>query len=185
LSGQIRPELPSVKYNNITGLMVNTANGDKATAADMKKFEVENPLKTVAGTEDAYKPIAKGMLKTVGAALTKVGAPLPTALLDGYFISKQVQEDRPAAEIAADPLNWLGLALMSPATKAATRLGGGVALRGILTLGLAAPAIAATSTIAGIALAGTTAYQAYKEYDRFQNEKGLIYNYFNPEAKAV
>ena len=185
LSGQIRPELPSVKYNNITGAMVNTATGDKATAADMKNFEVENPLKTVAGTEDAYKPIAKGMLKTVGAALTKVGAPLPTALLDGYFISKQVQEDRPAAEIAADPLNWLGLALMSPATKAATRLGGGVALRGILTLGLAAPAIAATSTIAGIALAGTTAYQAYKEYDRFQNEKGLIYNYFNPEAKAV
>ena len=184
-SGQIRPELPSVKYNNITGLMVNTANGEKATAADIKKFEVENPLKTVAGTEDAYKPIAKGMLKTVGAALTKVGAPLPTALLDGYFISKQVQEDRPAAEIAADPLNWLGLALMSPATKAATRLGGGVALRGILTLGLAAPAIAATSTVAGIALVGTTAYQAYKEYDRFQNEKGLIYNYFNPEAKAV
>ena len=185
LSGQIRPELPSVKYNNITGAMVNTATGDKATAADMKNFEVENPLKTVAGTEDAYKPIAKGMLKTVGAALTKVGAPLPTALLDGYFISKQVQEDRPAAEIAADPLNWLGLALMSPATKAATRLGGGVALRGILTLGLAAPAIAATSTVAGIALVGTTAYQAYKEYDRFQNEKGLIYNYFNPEAKAV
>jgi len=58
-------------------------------------------MPVLAGTEDAYKPIKKSMLKTVGKTLAKVGAPLPTALIDGYFVGKQIQEDKPAAEIAS------------------------------------------------------------------------------------
>jgi len=185
LSGQIRPELPSVKYNDITGAMVNTATGDKATAADMKNFEVENPLKTVAGTEDAYKPIKKNFLNTVKKSLLKVGAPLPTAVIDSYFIGKQIQDDKSALDIAKNPLNWLGLATMSSATKAATRLGGGSALSGILRLGLSLPVIAGVSKIATVAGLGALAYGAYDQYNKYKENEGLVYNFFNNSSQEI
>ena len=190
LSGQIRPELPSVKYNDITGAMVNTANGEKATAADMKKFEVDNPLKTVAGTEDAFKPIEKSMLKTVGRTLAKIGAPLPTALIDGYFVGKQVSEDKPAAEIAKDPLNWLGLATMSSLTKAGGLTKAGAAAPGtmssILRMGMSPGLIRGVSRFAGLpGLAISTAMTAYDQYNKYKNEEGLIYNLFNDKAEPI
>jgi len=185
LSGQIRPELPSVKYNNITGAMVNTANGEKATAADMKKFEVDNPLKTVAGTEDAYKPIKKSMLKTVGRTLAKIGAPLPTALIDGYFVGKQIQDDKSAVEIAKDPLNWLGLATMSTLTKVGGVTGSGTA-NSILRMGMSPGLIRGVSRFAGLpGLAISTALTAYDQYEKYKNEEGLIYNLFNDKATPV
>jgi len=190
LSGQIRPELPSVKYNDITGAMVNTANGEKATAADMKKFEVDNPLKTVAGTEDAFKPIEKSMLKTVGRTLAKIGAPLPTALIDGYFVGKQVSEDKPAAEIAKDPLYWLGLATMSSLTKAGGLTKAGAAAPGtmssILRMGMSPGLIRGVSRFAGLpGLAISTAMTAYDQYNKYKNEEGLIYNLFNDKAEPI
>ena len=63
------------------------------------------------------KPNTKSVLKTVGRTLAHIGAPLPTALIDGYFINKQMDEGKSTAEIAKDPLNWLGLATMEPLTK--------------------------------------------------------------------
>jgi len=81
--------------------------------AQIKAWATENPMPVKAGTEDALKPIKGNLLKTVGKSLAYVGAPLPTALIDSYFVGKQISEDKPAAEIAKDPLNWLGLATMS------------------------------------------------------------------------
>jgi len=184
-SGQIRPALPNVQYNDVTGVVTNTATGNKATAADMKNFEVENPLKTVAGTEDAYKPIKKNFLNTVKKSLLKVGAPLPTAVIDSYFIGKQIQDDKSALDIAKNPLNWLGLATMSSATKAATRLGGGSALSGILRLGLSLPVIAGVSKIATVAGLGALAYGAYDQYNKYKENEGLVYNFFNNSSQEI
>ena len=61
--------------------MVNTSNGTPIKPGELKTFAADNPISVEAGTEDAFKPIKKNFLKTVGKTLAKVGAPLPTALL--------------------------------------------------------------------------------------------------------
>jgi hypothetical protein len=102
-----------VKYNKDAGTFVNTTTNAPDTNFNAKTYAQDNPIEVKAGTEDALKPIKGNLLKTVGKSLAYVGAPLPTALIDSYFVGKQISEDRPAAEIAKDPLNWLGLATMS------------------------------------------------------------------------
>ena len=179
------PPLPAIRYNNITGAMVNTSNGTPIKPGELKTFAADNPISVEAGTEDAFKPIKKNFLKTVGKTLAKVGAPLPTALLDSYFIGKQIQDDKPAAEIAKDPLNWLGLATMSTLTKVGGVTGSGTA-NSILRLGMNPGLIRGISRFAGIpGLAISTALTAYDQYDKYKNEEGLIYNLFNDKAKAV
>tara|TARA_B110000305_G_scaffold72598_1_gene81430 strand:- start:620 stop:2500 length:1881 start_codon:yes stop_codon:yes gene_type:complete len=179
------PPLPAIRYNNITGAMVNTSNGTAIKPGELKTFAADNPISVEAGTEDAFKPIKKNFLKTVGKTLAKVGAPLPTALLDSYFIGKQIQDDKPAAEIAKDPLNWLGLATMSTLTKVGGVTGSGTA-NSILRLGMNPGLIRGISRFAGIpGLAISTALTAYDQYDKYKNEEGLIYNLFNDKAKAV
>ena len=179
------PPLPAIRYNNITGAMVNTSNGTAIKPGELKTFAADNPISVEAGTEDAFKPIKKNFLKTVGKTLAKVGAPLPTALLDSYFIGKQIQDDKPAVEIAKDPLNWLGLATMSTLTKVGGVTGSGTA-NSILRLGMNPGLIRGISRFAGIpGLAISTALTAYDQYDKYKNEEGLIYNLFNDKAKAV
>ena len=124
-------------------------------------------------------------LKTVGKSLAYVGAPLPTALIDSYFVGKQISEDRSAAEIAKDPLNWLGLATMSTLSEIS-----GVSKPGkmnaALRLGMSPGLIRGVSRFAGIpGLAISTALTAYDQYNKYKNEEGLIYNLFNDKAKAV
>ena len=151
----------------------------------LKAFAEETPIPVQAGTEDAFKPIKKNFLKTVGKTLAKVGAPLPTALLDSYFIGKQIQDDKSAVDIAKDPLNWLGLATMSTLTKVGGVTGSGTA-NSILRLGMNPGLIRGISRFAGIpGLAISTALTAYDQYDKYKNEEGLIYNLFNDKAKAV
>ena len=187
------PPLPAIRYNNITGAMVNTSNGTPIKPGELKTFAADNPISVEAGTEDAFKPIKKNFLKTVGKTLAKVGAPLPTALLDSYFIGKQIQNDKSAVDIAKDPLNWLGLATMSTLTKAggltgtkvATGVRGGLGMSSILRLGLAPAAIALGSKVGIAALIGTSAYAAYDQYNKYKNEEGLVYNLFNDKAEAV
>ena len=179
------PPLPAIRYNNITGAMVNTSNGTAIKPGELKTFAADNPISVEAGTEDAFKPIKKNFLKTVGKTLAKVGAPLPTALLDSYFIGKQIQDDKPAVEIAKDPLNWLGLATMSTLTKVGGVTGSGT-MNSVLRLGMNPGLIRGISRFAGIpGLAISTALTAYDQYDKYKNEEGLIYNLFNDKAKAV
>ena len=183
------PPLPAIRYNNITGAMVNTSNGTAIKPGELKTFAADNPISVEAGTEDAFKPIKKNFLKTVGKTLAKVGAPLPTALLDSYFIGKQIQDDKPAVEIAKDPLNWLGLATMSTLTKVGGITNAGVATPGtmntILRLGMSPAGITAISRLGYVGLAVSGALTAYDQYNKYQNEEGLIYNLFNDKAKAV
>ena len=174
-----------ITFDNVKGAFVNRSTGDSVSSGALKAFAEETPIPVQAGTEDAFKPIKKNFLKTVGKTLAKVGAPLPTALLDSYFIGKQIQDDKPAVEIAKDPLNWLGLATMSTLTKVGGVTGSGTA-NSILRLGMNPGLIRGISRFAGIpGLAISTALTAYDQYDKYKNEEGLIYNLFNDKAKAV
>ncbi len=174
-----------VKYNKDAGTFVNTTTNAPDTNFNAKTYAQDNPIEVKAGTEDALKPIKGNLLKTVGRSLAKVRAPLPTALIDSYFVGKQIAEDRPAAEIAKDPLNWLGLATMSTLSEIS-----GVSKPGkmnaALRLGMSPGLIRGVSRFAGIpGLAISTALTAYDQYNKYKNEEGLIYNLFNDKAKAV
>ena len=174
-----------ITFDNVKGAFVNRSTGDSVSSGALKAFAEETPIPVQAGTEDAFKPIKKNFLKTVGKTLAKVGAPLPTALLDSYFIGKQIQDDKSAVDIAKDPLNWLGLATMSTLTKVGGVTGSGTA-NSILRLGMNPGLIRGISRFAGIpGLAISTALTAYDQYDKYKNEEGLIYNLFNDKAKAV
>ena len=171
--------MPSIKYNTEVGAF-ETANGNVATQEDLKLYAEENPMEVKVGTEPPK--VNKSVLKTVGKTLAHIGAPLPTALIDGYFINKQMDEGKSTAEIAKDPLNWLGLATMEPLTKMA-----GVAEKGglnaVLRLGLNPATIRGISRFAGLpGLAISTAMTAYDQYKKYQNEEGFVYNLFNKEG---
>ena len=151
----------------------------------IKAWATENPIDVKAGTEDALKPIKGNLLKTVGKSLAYVGAPLPTALIDSYFVGRQISEDKSAAEIAKDPLNWLGLATMSSLSNISgvTKPG---KVNAALRLGMSPGLIRGVSRFAGLpGLAISTALTAYDQYEKYKNEEGLIYNFFNKDSKAI
>jgi hypothetical protein len=184
--GEIKNPAGTLIYNSTIGGFVDAGNPSQIVdQAQIKAWATDNPIPVQAGTEDAFKPIKKNFLKTVGKTLAKVGAPLPTALLDGYFIGKQIQDDKPAVEIAKDPLNWLGLATMSTLTKVGGVTGSGTA-NSILRLGMNPGLIRGISRFAGLpGLAISTALTAYDQYDKYKNEEGLIYNLFNQKDKVL
>ena len=174
-----------ITFDKIKGAFINRSTGDAVSSGELKAFAEETPISVIAGTEDAYKPIKKSMLKTVGKTLAKIGAPLPTALIDGYFVGKQIQDDKSAVEIAKDPLNWLGLATMSTLTKVGGVTGSGTA-NSILRMGMSPGLIRGVSRFAGLpGLAISTALTAYDQYEKYKNEEGLIYNLFNDSSKPI
>ena len=173
-------------YDSVLGGFVDSKYPtQKVSDLQIKNWAAENPINVKAGTEDALKPIKGNLLKTVGKSLAYVGAPLPTALIDTYFIGKQILEDRPAENIAKDPLNWLGLATMSTLSDIS-----GVSKPGklntALRLGMSPGLIRGVSRFAGLpGLAISTALTAYDQYQKYQNEEGLIYDFFNKGSKAI
>ena len=175
-----------LKYDSVVGGFVDPKYPTQVVDnAQIKTWAAENPMPVKAGTEDALKPIKGNLLKTVGKSLAYVGAPLPTALIDSYFVGKQISEDKPAAEIAKDPLNWLGLATMSSLSNISgvTKPG---KVNAALRLGMSPGLIRGVSRFAGIpGLAISTALTAYDQYNKYQNEEGLIYNFFNKGSKAI
>jgi hypothetical protein len=185
IKNQTPPIVPNTKYNADAGTFVNTKTNMPDSNFNAKAYAENNPVEVKAGTEDALKPIKGNLLKTVGKSLAYVGAPLPTALIDSYFVGKQISEDRSAAEIAKDPLNWLGLATMSTLSNISgvTKPG---KVNAALRLGMSPGLIRGVSRFAGIpGLAISTALTAYDQYNKYKNEEGLIYNLFNDKAKAV
>jgi hypothetical protein len=184
------PLIPATKgvleWNRELGAFVDSANpGEVVGQNQLKAWADDNPMPVKAGTEDAFKPVKKNMLKTIGKSLAYVGAPLPTAIIDSYFIGKQIAEDRPAENIAKDPLNWLGLATMSTLSDIS-----GVSQPGkintALRLGMSPGLIRGISRFAGLpGLAISTALTAYDQYQKYKNEEGLIYNLFNKRAEPL
>ena len=173
--------LKNLKWDNIVGAFT-TKDGDIASQADIKTYAADNPMEVKVGEEPVKVATNKSVLKNVGKAIATVGAPLPTALLDAYFINEQVKEGKGTAEIASNPLNWLGLATMEPLSKVA-----GVAetgkLNSLLRLGLNPATIRGISRFAGLpGLAISTALTAYDQYQKYKDGEGLIYNLFNKEG---
>jgi hypothetical protein len=182
----VKPTAGVLEYNVDLGAFVDSRYPtQKVSDLQIKNWATENPMSVKAGTEDALKPIKGNLLKTVGKSLAYVGAPLPTALIDSYFVGKQIAEDRPAAEIAKDPLNWLGLATMSTLSEIS-----GVSKPGkmnaALRLGMSPGLIRGVSRFAGIpGLAISTALTAYDQYNKYKNEEGLIYDFFNKVEEPI
>ena len=170
-----------LEYDDVLGGFVDARNpGEIVGQNQLKTWAADNPIDVKVGTE-IPKP-TKSVLKTVGKTLAHIGAPLPTALIDGYFINKQVDEGKSTAEIAKDPLNWLGLATMEPLTKMAGANAPG-RLNAVLRLGLNPGIIRGITRFAGLpGLAISTAMTAYDQYKKYQNEEGFVYNLFNKEG---
>jgi len=169
-------EAGTLKYNSDIGAIVNTATDDVASQAELKTWADDNPMPVKAGTA---KP---GMLRKTGRALAHLGLPLPTAALDTYFIGKQIQEGRDPAEIAKDPFNWLGLATMSPLTKAAGYADKSGKLASVMRLGMSPGIIRGATRFLGLpGLALSTGLTAYDQYKKYQNKEGFIYDLFNKE----
>ena len=177
-----RPE-GVLSYDSVKGGFVDPAKPDKVvTQSEIKQYAIDNPMEVKVGEPAKLPKPNKSVLKTVGKTLAAVGAPLPTALLDGYFIGKQVQEGKSTAEIASNPLNWLGLATMSPLTKAAGLADKSGKLSSVLRLGLNPGTISGITRFAGLpGLAISTAVTAYDQYNKYKNQEGFIYKLFNKE----
>lgn len=173
-----------LEWDSVRGGFVDSANPSEIVGQNqIKTWAADNPINVKAGTEDAFKPIKKSMLKTIGKSLAYVGAPLPTAVIDSYFIGKQIADDRPAENIAKDPLNWLGLATMSTLSdiSGVTKAG---KLNTALRLGMSPGLIRGASRFLGLpGLAISTALTAYDQYEKYKNEEGLIYNLFNTNLR--
>ncbi len=171
-----------LKYDNIKGAFVNVNKGDSvAPQAEIKQYAVDNPMEVKVGEPAKLPKPNKSVLKTVGKTLAAVGAPLPTALLDTYFINEQIKQDKTTSEIVSNPLNWLGLATMSPLSRAA-----GIDKAGkvntALRLGLNPGTIRGISRFVGLpGLALSTAMTAYDQYTKYKNQEGFIYKMFNKE----
>ncbi len=174
----------NLKWNNDIGAIVETNNPDfavKNVTEDLKIYADENPIPVDIDTKPPKT--SPTVLKTVGKTLAKVGAPLPTALIDSYFVGQQVKDGKSTAEIAQDPMNWIGLAAMEPLSKVSGIAESGK-LNSALRLGLNPGTIRGISRFAGLpGLAVSTAMTAYDQYKKYQNEEGFIYNLFNKEGK--
>ncbi len=171
-----------LKWDNIVGAFT-TKDGDIASQADIKTYAAENPMEIKVGEEPLKAATNKSVLSNVGKAMARIGAPLPTALLDSYFIGQQVKEGKGTAEIASNPLNWLGLATMEPLTKVSGVATGSGALNKALRLGLNPATIRGISRFAGLpGLAVSTAMTAYDQYQKYKDGEGFIFNLLNQKG---
>jgi len=171
----------NLRWNNDVGAF-ETTNGDIASQADIKKYAADNPMEIKVGEEPVKAATNKSVLANVGKAMARVGAPLPTAILDSYFIGQQVKEGKGTAEIASNPLNWLGLATMEPLTKISGVAEGG-GLNKALRLGLNPATIRGISRFAGLpGLAISTAMTAYDQYQKYKDGEGFIFNLLNQKG---
>ena len=182
--GDVDTPMGTLKYDSVVGGFIDPADPTKLVdQAQIKTWAQDNPMPVRVGEEPLKVATNKSVLKNVGRTMARIGAPLPTAVLDSYFIGQQVKEGKGTAEIASDPLNWIGLAAMEPLSKVSGIAESGK-LNSALRLGLNPATIRGISRFAGLpGLAVSTAMTAYDQYKKYQNEEGFIYNLFNKEGK--
>ena len=172
----------NLRWNDDIGAFV-TPDEDVASQADLKKYAADNPMEVKVGEEPLKAATNKSVLANVGKAMARVGAPLPTAVIDSYFIGQQVKEGKGTAEIASNPLNWLGLATMEPLTKISGVAEGSGTLNKALRLGLNPATIRGISRFAGLpGLAVSTAMTAYDQYQKYKDGEGFIFNLLNQKG---
>ena len=172
-----------LSYDSVKGGFVDPADPTTIVNQDQIKAWAEaNPEKVTAGTEAVEAATNKSVISNVARSLARVGAPLPVAAIDSYFIGRQVADGKGTAEIASNPINWLGLATMEPLAKAS-----GIAepgkLNAILRLGLNPATIRGITRFAGLpGLAISTALTAYDQYQKYKDGEGFIFNLLNQKG---
>ena len=172
----------NLRYNSELGAFENVKTQTVAPQAEIKQYAVDNPMEVKVGEPAKLPKPDKSVLKTVGKTLAAVGAPLPTALIDSYFIGQQVKEGKSPGEIASDPLNWIGLAAMEPLAKVSGIAESGK-LNKALRLGLNPATIRGISRFAGLpGLAVSTAMTAYDQYQKYKDGEGFIFNLLNQKG---
>jgi hypothetical protein len=173
----------TLKYDSVKGGFIDPAEPTKIIdQAQITAWAKENPMPVKVGEEPLKVATNKSVLKNVGKTLATIGAPLPTALIDGYFINQQVKEGKGTAEIASNPLNWLGLATMSTLSDVSGVSKPGK-LNAALRLGLNPGVIRGISRFAGLpGLAISTALTAYDQYQKYKDGEGFIFNLLNQKG---
>ena len=172
----------NLRWNNDVGAFITGNEDDIASQSDIKKYAADNPMEVKVGEEPLKAATNKSVLANVGKAMARVGAPLPVAAIDSYFIGQQVKEGKGTAEIASNPLNWLGLATMEPLAKASGIAEGG-GLNKALRLGLNPATIRGITRFAGLpGLAVSTAMTAYDQYQKYKDGEGFIFNLLNQKG---
>ena len=184
LLGEIENPAGTLIYDSIIGGFIDPADPTKLVSQEQIKTWAEtNPEKVIAGTEPVKVATNKSVVSNVAKTMARIGAPLPTALLDSYFIGQQVKEGKGTAEIASNPLNWLGLATMEPLTKVSGVATGSGILNKALRLGLNPATIRGISRFAGLpGLAISTAMTAYDQYQKYKDGEGFIFNLLNQKG---
>ena len=172
----------NLRWNNDVGAFITGNEDDIASQSDIKKYAADNPMEVKVGEEPLKAATNKSVLANVGKTMARIGAPLPTAVLDSYFIGQQVKEGKGTAEIASDPLNWIGLAAMEPLSKVSGIAESGK-LNSALRLGLNPATIRGITRFAGLpGLAVSTAMTAYDQYQKYKDGEGFIFNLLNQKG---
>ena len=152
-------------------------------------------IRSTLGISGALKPI-----------LTTFGTPLMTGLYEGAIGAKRLEEGETMTDVLTDPLGpALGISLMEPLTrmsgvvrdaKPVGILGGlkrafnpfdmsnvGTARPGltskILRMGMSPRVIAGISRLGPYGMLAATGLSALDQYNKYQNQEGMIYNFLN------
>ena len=173
------------------GFAAQEVPGAYKAARDLGRGRIRSTL----GISGAIRPV-----------LTTFGTPLLTGLYEGAIASKRLDEGETATDILTDPLGpALGISLMEPLSKMSGVvrdakpvgiLGGlkrafnpfdmsnvGTARPGltskILRMGMSPRVIAGISRLGPYGMLAGAGLSALDQYNKYQNQEGMIYNLFN------
>ena len=173
------------------GFAAQEVPGAYKAARDLGRGRVRSTL----GISGAIRPV-----------LTTFGTPLLTGLYEGAIGAKRLEEGETMTDVLTDPLGpALGLSLMEPLSKMSgvvkgakpTGIMGGITqalnplnfgnvgtarpglTSKILRMGLSPMGIRALSKGGLYGVLALSALAGYDQYNKYQNEEGMIYNLFN------
>ena len=120
--------------------------------------------------------ITKTALKTLGRGLTALGTPAALLATEPLYIAGQVQQGDSLAEIATNPINYLGATFMGPATEFATK-GLSPTIAKTMRLGISPSVLKTVSRRFGLpGLALSAGISGYELFDDYRNKRGMFSN---------
>ncbi len=118
--------------------------------------------------------ITKTALKTLGRGLSALGTPAALLATEPLFIAGQVQQGDSLAEIATNPMNYLGAAFAGPATEFATK-GLSPTIAKTMRLGISPSVLKTVSRRFGLpGLALSAGISGYEMFDDYRNKRGMF-----------
>ena len=118
--------------------------------------------------------ITKTTLKTLGRGLGALGTPLGLLATEPLFLAGQVQQGDSLAEIATDPMNYLGAAFVGPIDRFATK-GLSPQIAKTMRLGISPSVLKTVSRRFGLpGLALSLGISGYEMFDDYRNKRGMF-----------